>query len=193
MMKRILCLGDSNTYGFDPRSYIGSRYPETVRWTCLLQKDSREIINCGQNGLCIPREYQYAIYRDAIRSHLPLDLIIVMLGSNDLLEEEPVDEIALKMERFLCILQESFPDTEILLISPPVMKIGSWVPSQEPIDASRELGKTYQALAEQLEIFHADADEWEVGLTYDGVHFTEDGHAAFAKGLENVLSGILDP
>ena len=190
MMKRILCIGDSNTYGFDPRSYIGSRYPETVRWTCLLQKDGREIINCGQNGLCIPREYQYPIYRNAILSYLPLDLIIVMLGSNDLLEEAPVAEIALKMERFLWFLQESFPDTGILLISPPVMKRGSWVPSQELIDTSRELGKAYQALAEQIGIFHADADVWEIELTYDGVHFTEDGHAAFAKGLDNVLSCI---
>ncbi|MBQ3372011.1 MAG: lipase [Oscillospiraceae bacterium] len=190
MMKRVLCIGDSNTYGFDPRSYIGSRYPETVRWTCLLQKDGREIINCGQNGLCIPREYQYAINCDAIRSYLPLDLIIVMLGSNDLLEEEPVDEIALNLERFLRVLQESFPDTKILLISPPVMKRGSWVPSQELIDASRKLGKTYKAVAEHLGIFHADAEEWKVELTYDGVHFTENGHAAFAKGLNEVLSSI---
>ena len=189
-MKRILCIGDSNTYGFDPRSYIGSRYPATVRWTCLLQKDGREIINCGQNGLCIPREYQYPIYRDAIQSYLPVDLIIVMLGSNDLLEEDPVSEIALKMEHFLRFLQKAFSDTGILLLSPPVMKRGSWVPSQELIDASRELGKAYQALAEQLGVFHADADEWEIELTYDGVHFTEGGHAAFAKGLDNVLNQI---
>ena len=37
MGKRILCLGDSNTYGYDPRSYVGGRYPETVRWTGRLR------------------------------------------------------------------------------------------------------------------------------------------------------------
>ena len=29
----LLCYGDSNTYGFDPRSYFGGRYPAEVRWT----------------------------------------------------------------------------------------------------------------------------------------------------------------
>ena len=33
---RLLCFGDSNTYGYDPRSYLGGRYGETVRWPCLL-------------------------------------------------------------------------------------------------------------------------------------------------------------
>ncbi len=37
MGRRILCFGDSNTYGYDPRSYLGGRYPASVRWTALLK------------------------------------------------------------------------------------------------------------------------------------------------------------
>ena len=37
MCRRLLCYGDSNTYGYDPRSYLGGRYPQSVRWTALLR------------------------------------------------------------------------------------------------------------------------------------------------------------
>ena len=32
--------GDSNTYGYDPRSMMGDRYPQDVRWTGILQKET---------------------------------------------------------------------------------------------------------------------------------------------------------
>ena len=53
-MKKLLCFGDSNTYGYDPRSYIGERYPADVRWTGLLGS-SYTVVNAGQNGRGIPR------------------------------------------------------------------------------------------------------------------------------------------
>ena len=37
MAHKILCFGDSNTYGYDPRSCLGGRYPDSVRWTALLE------------------------------------------------------------------------------------------------------------------------------------------------------------
>ena len=52
---KILCIGDSNTYGYDPRSYLGDRYPAEVRWTDRLNK--WDVINCGVNGMTVPREY----------------------------------------------------------------------------------------------------------------------------------------
>ena len=51
---KILCIGDSNTYGYDPRSYLGDRYPAEVRWTDRLE--NCEVINCGVNGMTIPLE-----------------------------------------------------------------------------------------------------------------------------------------
>ena len=67
-MTRILCIGDSNTYGYDPRSYFGDRYPEDIRWTGLLRKAGYEFINCGQNGREIPtQEVQFASFAQMIR------------------------------------------------------------------------------------------------------------------------------
>lgn len=51
------------------------------------------------------------------------------------------------------------------------------------IDASAELAVQYQALAERLGVRFADTGAWGVGLAYDGVHFTEQGHRAFAEGI----------
>ena len=55
MCRRLLCYGDSNTYGYDPRSYLGGRYPKTVRWTGLLDAEGWKVINKGENGRSIPK------------------------------------------------------------------------------------------------------------------------------------------
>ena len=53
---RVLCFGDSNTYGYDPRSYFGGRYPAISRWVDLLAaKTGWDVINAGENGREIPR------------------------------------------------------------------------------------------------------------------------------------------
>ena len=55
MCRRLLCFGDSNTYGYDSRSYLGERYPESVRWTALLNAGGWKVINKGENGRSIPK------------------------------------------------------------------------------------------------------------------------------------------
>ena len=63
------------------------------------------------------------------------------------------------------------------------MTLGAWVPSQQLIDDSRTFARLCQALAKQMGILFADAGKWDIHLAYDGVHFTEQGHRAFAAGL----------
>ena len=53
-MKRIVCFGDSNVYGYDPRSWLGGRYPSDVRWTGLLEAAGWQVRNEGFNGQEIP-------------------------------------------------------------------------------------------------------------------------------------------
>ena len=185
-MKRILCFGDSNTYGYDPRSYFGSRYPADVRWTGLLQSAGWEVANCGQNGLCIPREPQFAAAADLLR-RVPSDAVTVMLGSNDLLHGSSAGETAARMEALLDCVKENAGTANILLIAPPPMQLGDWVQTQELIDESARLGRLYRTLAEKLGVAFADAGEWGIALTFDGVHFSPEGHAAFAEGLMAVL------
>ena len=177
---RILCIGDSNTWGYDPRSFYESRYPATVRWTDQLCDHT--LINCGMNGLSIPQNP--LVYRDLIKSKSP-DLTVVMLGSNDLLEGASAVITTERMCSFLMGIRADAPAT--LLISPPSMQWGDWVQDEELIKESKNLGDLYRKLADGLEIMFADADAWQVDLSYDGVHFSEKGHASFAAALERTL------
>ena len=67
-------------------------------------------------------------------------------------------------------------------ISPVELILQSGVRKQL-IDASYTFARLCQALAERLGIRFADAGKWDISLAYDGVHFTEHGHKAFAAGL----------
>lgn len=189
-MKRILCLGDSNTFGYDPRSFLGSRYGESVRWTGLLRKTGAEVLNWGQNGLSIPSAPQLPALAALLRRSEPFDVVTVMLGSNDLLGGASPEETAARMEPLLRCLAETAGGERVLLIAPPPMQPGDWV--QEPclLDASVRLGGLYRQLAGKLGVCFADAADWGVGLAFDGVHFTPEGHAAFAEGLAKALSGL---
>ena len=76
---RILCFGDSNTYGYDPRSYFGSRYGPEERWVDLLSGlCGAECVNLGSNGRSIPRP-------GAGPAPGAGERLIVMLGTNDIL------------------------------------------------------------------------------------------------------------
>lgn len=169
---KVLCYGDSNTYGYDPRSYYGGRYDAQYRWVDILaSKTGWQIQNAGMNGREIPRQ------SDLIPDGT--ELLIVMLGTNDLLQGKCAEEACQRMESFLQNL-----DPEIVcLIAPPPMKPGEWVSSNALIGESKALSREYKALARRLGIRFLDAGGWNVELTFDGVHFSENGHIAFAEGL----------
>ena len=192
-MKRILCYGDSNTYGYDPRSYLGGRYPETIRWTGFLKRAGWEVVNKGKNGREIPEGIQ-DVARAVVQA-APADIVMVMLGGNDLLQNEAftAEDVTVHMERFLRALKTQIPSVRLLLIAPPPMRTGAWVYEERLLKESARLGVCYRALAEEMGIDFADAGMWDVETAYDGVHFSEAGHAAFAKGLLNLLSEIWSP
>ena len=75
---KVICIGDSNTWGYDPRSYVGDRYEADCRWVDILaDKTGWKIINEGVNGMCIPKNPA---------AFLGLaDQWIIMLGTNDIL------------------------------------------------------------------------------------------------------------
>ena len=183
---KILCIGDSNTYGYDPRSYLGDRYPSEVRWTDRLNK--WDVINCGVNGMTVPREYSR--YVAQVRINEP-DLVIVMLGTNDFFRGLSAERIAERMDRFLDSI--SGVAKQILLISPPVLQCGEWVQDDDMLEESQELGKQYRELADRKGCLFADSEEWGIGMTFDGVHFSPEGHEVFAQKLEEILNEVLKP
>lgn len=193
MCRRLLCFGDSNTYGYNPRSYLGGRYPDTVRWTALLNKQGWDVLNQGQNGRTIPQRGWEVdeFFRAPLQEP---DISAVMLGSNDLLENPgaSAENHAGRMERFLRSALERSPRRKILLIAPPPMKLGAWVSDQKIVEESRRLGLQYKMVAEHLDIAFADAGEWNIDLAYDGVHFSEQGHMGFAQKMEELLSNLTE-
>ena len=109
-----------------------------------------------------------------------------MLGTNDLLRGYSAEASCSRMEAFLRYIQPKCG--EILLIAPPPMKRGAWVTEENLIAESVKLAEAYQALSLRLGIAFVNAGQWNVELTFDGVHFTEEGHRAFAEGLYAYLT-----
>ena len=91
---KIVCFGDSNTYGYDPRSWLGGRYDVDSRWVDILASETGwEVRNMGENGREIPRSVP----------DLPADtnLLIFMLGTNDLLQGCSPEQAAGKLKHVL--------------------------------------------------------------------------------------------
>ena len=90
-MKRILCFGDSNTYGYRPDK--SGRFDETVRWTGKISQRLGDDYRVIEEGLC----GRTTIFEDELRTgrrgidlvgtlvetHNPIDIFVVMLGTND--------------------------------------------------------------------------------------------------------------
>ncbi len=108
MAGTLICYGDSNTYGYDPRSFLGGRYPANRRWPELLAAETGwTVFNFGQNGRTIP-DSSWEIRR--VTSYLPQWAaekepvwLWIMLGTNDLLQSASAtaETVTERMERFL--------------------------------------------------------------------------------------------
>lgn len=195
----IICYGDSNTYGYDPCSLMGERYPHRIRWTGILNDRSGwEIRNHGVNGRCIPHDpsqLRFACKQTEDWSKLEsLVWLWIMLGTNDLLmDPEPeAEKVRNRMQHFLQLLlkQQAVQQGKIQLrlISPPPMTPGAWVEGEQIIRESRNLEKEYKNLSRELGICFTGTGSWKIPLVFDGVHFSEQGHRNFAEGLlqENI-------
>ena len=98
------------------------------------------------------------------------------------------------MERFLAALLHADgweKSREILLTAPPPMALGDWVQNEKTTAVSRRLAECYEDTARLLNIGFADAGSWGIDLAYDGVHFSQMGHLAFAKGINKALSALV--
>ena len=183
----VLCYGDSNTYGYDPRSYFRDRYPADARWVDILAEKTGFItVNAGENGREIPRRDEEFQQFQELLAESNADCLIVMLGGNDLLQGATPETAAERMEEFLSQIAD-MDRNRIVLVGPPPEKLGAWVPDESMIRDSEELGAAYGKLAEKMGIRFVDAGEWDIDLCYDGVHFTGKGHEAFAEGIAEYL------
>lgn len=213
-MKRILFYGDSNTWGYRP-DQENARYPDGMNWVDqlaqLLPEKEYRLFNeglCGRTtGYEIPEEpgRNGLIYFPIALSTIdPIDLVVIMLGTNDRRLRVTPQESAKCLERYIHITRAPAlwfgkKTPEILLIAPaPVCRQAldtkySYLWDERAIKDSCELGKHYKALAEQYGCAFLDcAGLCETGE--DGVHLSADGHrllaGAAAEKIRTIFAGV---
>lgn len=202
MMKTILFYGDSNTYGYDPRSFFGDHYPGHIRWTSRVSEAAEKgwkVFSDGMNGREIPSgkyelRHVISLLQEGAQGHRP-DWFAVMLGTNDLFSTYPefsADHVSEKMARFLDKVTEAAPQVSVLLIAPPVIGRGSSSSPEEQLlyRESLQLGVLYEKIALQRGHSFVNTAEWNIPMTFDGIHFSEAGHRVFASHMTEVLSSM---
>ncbi len=212
---RIMCFGDSLTWGWIPVAdgAPSERYDRDERWTGVLAAelgDSAEIIEEGLSGRAVagdptdPRLAAAPYLPAALASHLPLDLVIIMLGTNDtkaFMHREPVD-IGAAAGVLIGHVKGSaggigtrYPAPRVLLVAPPPLGdipdpwfATTWVGGQQKMTALRDV---YAALAafNKIEFFDAGTVISAVGV--DGVHFTAENNRALGVALAEKIRPIL--
>ena len=167
----ILCYGDSNTFGWDPRDFFGVPYDEP--WPALLEKALGEPVeNRGENGRTLPRHpAEFRALETRLLASAPR-LLIVMLGTNDLLEGM---EIEGALHSLLQFLRTGFPALPVLLLSPPPMRRMK-IPTE-----------VFSRAAGQFGVHFCDPGSRCLPLAHDGIHLTEEGHRILAEVLAEFL------
>ncbi|MEZ4556101.1 MAG: GDSL-type esterase/lipase family protein [Caldilineaceae bacterium] len=138
-MKTILCFGDSNTWGSDPAG--GPRFDLHTRWPGVLRDqlgDGYWVIEEGQRGRTTVWDDPIEGYKNGkdylipcLYSHQPLDLVIILLGTNDLKMRfsVPAFDIANSAGVLVDVVQKSdagrdnAPPPVLLIAPPPVAKL----------------------------------------------------------------------
>lgn len=181
-MTTVLCYGDSNTYGFDPRGFWDDRYGEDVRWCDLLaQKTGWQVINLGLNGRTIPKSpRELDVLDHAIQKAAP-DLSMILLGTNDILQGHPPEMAAQEMDELIGHCKSRFPELPLLLLSPPFTRLWDTALSRK----IAALGSLYRQISQARNIPFLLLPE--LPLAFDGVHFSEAGHRQLAEFLCSYL------
>lgn len=212
-MKTILCFGDSNTYGQLPlRDYKKSRYPTSVRWTGQLAHLARQgyrIIDEGNNGRTTGLEDPVregrsgrAYLPGCLDSHVPLDLVILMLGTNDLKKKynPSIASITDRMRDLVRITKRITAETstaaaQILVIAPPVIRPEFYVSDDfnypEAVPYSVGLAQAYKNMAAQEEVHFLDAGPIVPSSDKDGAHLEPEDHTKLAKAVWERVQEIL--
>ena len=196
-MKNILCFGDSNTWGFIPGTAM-ERYPRHIRWPGQLQAMLGDKAHIIEEGLCgRTTAFDDPCFADRngathlpmlLDTHAPLDLLIIMLGTNDLKHYFGFNafDIAIGAGYLIDLAQAKMPDLAILLVAPPEA-VESPAPFGHKFDNAPELSKglaeAYLEIAEEKDIAFFDAASVVKCPDTDGVHMDDKNHQQLAIAL----------
>lgn len=210
-MINILCYGDSNTYGYDP--HTGGRYDESVRWPCRLQSylgDEYHVIEAGLNGRTTCYDDPNMENVNALKTletdlekYDKLDLIAIMLGTNDLKEftGADVNEIVLGVEKVMMKMKSIMKEKQdrdpiFLIMCPP--EIGSAIRQshfygeyrENSIAKSRMFPTYYRQMAVKNGCMFFDTSEWVKASEADSIHLNVADHVLIAEKVCDIISSI---
>lgn len=212
-MKTILCYGDSNTWGYNARDE--SRYPYPTRWTGVAQSalgGAYRLIEEGCSGRTTVWDDPLEQHKNGrkylapcLESHRPLDLVIIMLGTNDLKARFnllPMDvaqgaaELVKLTQGYGCGPDGAAP--QVLLVSP--ILVGDFIEETESVDyfggrevaeKSQKLAALYARMAGRLACHYFDAAQVAAPCQLDAVHLDEAGHHSLGTALAAKIVEIL--
>jgi lysophospholipase L1-like esterase len=201
-MKSILCFGDSNTYGVNPEN--NQRFGRDERWTGLLQTllgPDYYVIEEGYSGrtTCFsddsdPNRSGIKVLDLVLKTHCPLDLAIVMLGTNDFKTQfnmtAKVSGYALK--KVVEKLQAS--GAQVLIVSPIMLGEGIassrfWEMDQRAFEEIKKVPEVYAQVA-RLTGSHFFAASSVAAAGPDCLHIDRAGHKALASALAEQVRKI---
>lgn len=213
-MKTILCYGDSLTYGANPVPG-GPRHAYEDRWPSALEAKLGGKARCIAEGLGGRTTVFDDWFADAdrngarilptlLRSHAPLDMVVIMLGTNDLKPYlgRTAQEAANGMRRLVQIVRahaaaESTAVPQIVLVAPPPLgdtnhpEMLLHFGGQATVDQSTLFAKWYKLRAEELGVQFFDAATVAHADAADGVHLDAANTRAIGEGLAPLVSSIL--
>lgn len=208
-MKNIFCYGDSNTWGFDPVTW--GRYEYADRWTSVLQDKLGEeyfvTVNALQ-GRTTAWEHPFLPFRNGkdhlmmlLESNAPLDLVIVMLGTNDIISmlNLSAEESSSGMLSLVRIIYQSLsgPDgkiPKIMIISPPVIGNLSGYMSlyyNSRKDESKKLAEYHKTFSDQFGCSFINSNDFIKVCEPDGLHISRDSQKILGLKVAEEVKIIL--
>jgi lysophospholipase L1-like esterase len=202
--KTILFFGDSLTFGLDAQS--DDRFDYEKRWTSIVEKEFSNTHRCVVEGQCgrtisdddvTEGRNGLKAFIQSTYSHVYLDYIFIMLGTNDLKEKFRVSEkeMADKFKLYKEVLNKfesswTKKTAKVILIAPPkiderhVPKKWGFKNSQ---NISNNLSTEYQNISESLSWDFLDASQVKVDPIY-GVHLNIEGNLKVSELIISYLS-----
>ncbi len=202
-MKRILCFGDSNTWGYAPKQKPIPRLDEESRWTGLLQKKLGSEWKVIEFGLCgctsgFANEVHginvnaHILYPAVLFANLPVDIVCIMLGTNDLKTTLgwKSGDTAKNLDLLISTTKSMSPNAKIVLISPIILQKG--IENFDGFDKSAVeksilCAKEVADLAYRRKILLFDTNVFIHELCADGCHFTPASHKAFGNAMADFI------
>lgn len=200
--KAILCFGDSNTWGADPSG--GGRFDRSTRWPGVLQEELGDEFHVIEEGLC----GRTTVWEDPIegdknglaqlvpilKSHEPLDLVIIKLGTNDLKNRFSVSalDVANSTWRLVQAVRAcAYPPTgqvpEILVVCPPPFAPLDPTPFKDMFIGgeakSHQLADAFKRVAEERDFRLFLAGEVIQSSSVDGIHYDASEHLKLGKAM----------